>query len=62
MVDLEPSSSAAANTLGIDPVASEPIAFEHRPARRAGNVSGAKRGRRGRGRRGRGRRERGRRS
>ena len=35
MVELEPGSAAAADVVGIDPAAAEPIAFEHRAACRA---------------------------
>ena len=38
MVELQPSWAAAAHTVSIDPAATEPIAFEHRPAGGAENV------------------------
>jgi len=53
MVDLEPSLTAAANAMRIDPVAAEPIAFEYCPARGTGNRRGRTRGRAGRRRAGR---------
>ena len=38
MVELEPGSAAAADAVGIDPTAAEPIAFEHFAACGARNV------------------------